>query len=90
MVVGLATLFVALTNGHHLVLRVLAGVLGVVAWGVVYTVLESLAQGIVGDSGPAWLAEEIGIVLTGTAFLTLGLLLGRTRGQVQRELLLEP
>ena len=90
MVIGLATLFVALTQRLHPVLRALAGLVGVVAWGVTYVVLEMVAQGVVGDSGPSWLPEEIGIVVTGAAFLTLGLLLGRRGGVRERELVLEP
>ena len=34
-----------------------------------FTVLEGIAKGAVGDAGPAWLADEAGIVATGAAWL---------------------
>jgi hypothetical protein len=34
-----------------------------------YAALEGLAKGIVGDAGPAWLEEEIGIAATGAFWL---------------------
>lgn len=77
MVLGMVGLGVAFTAGRHLVLRVLAGVGGLVGWVLSYIVIEMIAQGIVGDTNPAWLGEEIGIVATGAVLMTVGLLVAR-------------
>lgn len=78
MALGMASLFVALLAGRHVALRVVAAVGGLVAWVVSYMVIEGVAQAIVGDTDPAWLGEEIGIVATGAVLMTVGLLLART------------
>ena len=77
MALGLAGLGAAILSGRHLVLRVLAAVGGLALWAVSYTVIEGVAQSIVGDTNPVWLGEEIGIVSTGTVLMTVGLLLVR-------------
>lgn len=38
-----------------------------------YAVIEPLAQGVVGDAGPSWLEDEIGIVATGLFWLAVSL-----------------
>ncbi|HKX69557.1 MAG TPA: hypothetical protein VJN29_20250 [Intrasporangium sp.] len=48
-------------------------------WAVSYTLIEGVAQSIVGDTEPVWLGEEIGIVGTGALLMTVGLLLVRPR-----------
>jgi hypothetical protein len=77
MATGMAGLGVAVLAGRHVLLRVLGGVGGLLAWGISYMVIEGIAQGIVGDTDPAWLGEEIGIVSTGAILMTVGLLLVR-------------
>ena len=79
MVVGLAGLGASLLSGRHVVLRALAALGGVVVWAVSYTVIEGVAQSIVGDTEPVWLGEEVGIVGTGALLMTVGLLLVRPR-----------
>jgi hypothetical protein len=44
---------------------------------VSFIVLESLAKAAVGDAGPAWLEEEVGILATGAVWLATGLTLLR-------------
>ena len=79
MVLGLVGLGVAVTAGRHVVLRVLAGVAGVVTWVVTYMVVDTVAQAVAGDSGPSWLEDEVGIVATGAILMTVGLLLARSK-----------
>lgn len=78
MALGLAGLGVAVASGRHVALRALGAIGGLVTWWVSYLLIEGIAQGIVGDTGPAWLGEEIGIVATGAVLMTLGLLLARS------------
>lgn len=77
MALGLAGLGVALTSGRHVVLRVLGAVGGLVTWALSYMLIEGIAQGIVGDTDPVWLGEEVGIVATGAVLMTVGLLVLR-------------
>ena len=77
MALGLAGLGFAVLAGRHVVLRILGAVGGLVTWAVSYLVIEGIAQGIVGDTDPAWLGEEVGIVATGAILMTVGLLLAR-------------
>ena len=84
MALGLAGLGVAALAGRHLVLRVVAAVAGLVLWAVAYTVIEAVAQSIVGDTEPVWLGEEVGIVATGALLMTAGLLLARPRAERER------
>jgi hypothetical protein len=79
MALGLAGLGVALMAGRHVVLRVLGAIGGLVTWVLSYMVIEGIAQGIVGDTDPAWLGEEIGIVATGAILMAVGLLLARPK-----------
>ena len=53
MALGLAGLGASLLAGHHVVVRVLGAVTGVVTWAVTYLLLESIAQGVVGETDPA-------------------------------------
>lgn len=77
MAAGLAAVAVALTAGRHAALRVVAGVVGFLSFFVTYVVLESIAQAIAGDAGPSWMEDEVGILATGTALMTAGLLIAR-------------
>lgn len=77
MCLGLAGLGASLLRGRHVVLRVLGALGGLVAWVLTYLVVEGIAQAVVGETDPAWLGEEIGIVLTGALMMTVGLLLRR-------------
>ncbi len=79
MAVGLAALGVAVLAGRHPALRVLGGIAGLVVWVASYVVIEGIAQGVVGDTDPVWLGEEIGIVLTGAVLMTVGLMLARPK-----------
>lgn len=86
MALGMAGLGVALLSGRHVMLRILGAVAGLFAWVVSYMVIEGIAMAIVGDTDPAWLGDEIGIVATGAVLMTVGLLLSRRspRGRTSR------
>lgn len=77
MALGMASLGVALLAGRHIALRVAGALGGLLAWALSYMAIEGIAMGIVGDTDPVWLGEEIGIVATGAVLMTLGLLLAR-------------
>jgi hypothetical protein len=79
MAVGTAATIVAALHRRHVALRVLGGLIGPVVWAVTYLVIEGIAQGVVGNAGPAWMHDEIGILCTGVALMTTGLWLARPR-----------
>ena len=77
MALGMASLGVALLAGRHVALRAVGAVGGLVAWWLSYVVIDGIAKAIVGDTDPAWLTDEIGIVATGAVLMTVGMLLAR-------------
>ena len=77
MPAGLAGIAVALAAGRHLGVRVVAGTAGLLSFFLSYAVLEGTAQGIVGGSGPSWLGDEVGILVTGVLLMTTGLLVAQ-------------
>ncbi len=86
MASGMAGLSVAVLAGRHVAIRVVGAVGGLVAWVLTYMVVEGVAQALTGDTDPAWLGEEIGIVATGAVLMTLGLLLLRSSASPTRDL----
>jgi hypothetical protein len=44
---------------------------------LVYSALDAVLKALLGDVGPSWLADELGIVATGALCLSGGVLLGR-------------
>lgn len=77
MALGMAGVGVALLTGRHPMLRAIGGLGGLVAWWLSYMVIEGVAKGVAGETGPTWLSDEIGIVATGAVLMTVGLLLAR-------------
>lgn len=77
MAAGMAGLGVALLSGRHLLLRVLGAIGGLVAWVLSYAAIATVVQAVATDSGPAWLRDEVEIVVTGAVLMTVGLLLVR-------------
>lgn len=47
-----------------------------------FALLDSVAKAVVGDAGPAWLEDEVGILATGAVWLAIGLTL--LRGSFRR------
>lgn len=81
MTTGLAVCGVALTAGRHIALRALAGGVGFFSALVAYMVIESIAQGIVGEAGPSWFEDEVGILATGAVIMAFSLTAVRTAQQ---------
>lgn len=79
MTLGLAGAAVALTAGRHAVLRALAGLAGIAGWGVLYVALEAPARSLVADAGPAWLGDEVGILVTAAVVTAAALAALRAR-----------
>ena len=67
MVLGAAGLLVRLTG------RWFAAVLGPVLAIAVFSVLDAVAEGLLGSAGPAWMQDEWGILVTGLFWLALAL-----------------
>ena len=81
MALGTGGLAVALLVGRHPLVRAAAGVVGVMVWWFAYLAIEAVAQAITGDTDPAWVGEEVGVLTTGAVLLTVGLLLLRAPGR---------
>lgn len=85
MALGLAGLGVSLVIGRGRLLAPLGALGGLVAWWLTYLVLDAIAKAVVGDSGPSWMPDEAGIVVTGAVLMTAGLLLLRSRDEVRTQ-----
>lgn len=72
MAVGAGTLTLRAARGRGS--AILAALLAPVLWAASFAILDPIAQGAVGDAGPAWLQDESAIALTGLVWLTVGLL----------------
>lgn len=77
MSTGLAAVAVALTASRPVAVRALAAVGGFLSFFVCFMVLEGIAKAIVGDAGPSWLEDEVGILATGAVLMAGGLFLAR-------------
>jgi len=73
MLLGAAGIGVWLTWRLHVVVRILAGFVGAVAFFMSMNVTDSLAKSVAGDSGPAYLTDEWGILFTAILWLIVGL-----------------
>lgn len=82
MALGVAGVLAALSARVHILLGVVGAVGGLLAWGVIYVLIESAVQSLVGEgTGPVWLHDEVGILSTGTVLMAAGLLgVRRTSG----------
>lgn len=74
---GLAGVAVALTARRPVAVRAIGALGGLVAFVVVYSVLDGIAKSLVGDAGPAWMPDEAGILTTGAVLMAAGLLTAR-------------
>lgn len=73
MVVGSSWIGTRLAAGRPAGVVVLLALLSPVAFFVSFAVLESVAKAVVGDAGPAWLKDEVGIAATGAFWLLAGI-----------------
>jgi hypothetical protein len=77
MVLGSTAVGIAVARNHAWWMQVLAAVVGVLAFFLLYAVLDGLLKEAFGDAGPSWLKDELGIVATGAVCFVIGLLLAR-------------
>jgi hypothetical protein len=85
MAIGSGGLAVALLARRHLALRVVGALAAVVAWWIVYVVVDGVTKSAAGDAGPVWLPDEIGIVVTGALLMAVGLLLVRSTSDARHQ-----
>lgn len=74
LAVGGAALTLPLARRGGRIATAGALVLAPVVFWASFTALDPAAQAVAGDAGPAWLADEVGIAVTGAAWLIVGLL----------------
>ena len=73
MALGAAWVGVRLAGDRHVAIAVVLGLLSPLLFFLSYMLLDGVATTIVGDAGPSWLEDEVGIVLTGAAWLATSL-----------------
>jgi hypothetical protein len=84
MVVGAAFVAGLAARGRGRLVLVAAIVVSPLLVFLSYAVLDGLAKAAVGDSGPGWLEDEVGILATGVFWLAAGMLGRRSAGDVER------
>jgi hypothetical protein len=80
LAIGATAVGATLARRHAWWVQLLAAAAALPALILVYSAVDALLKGIVGDVGPSWLADELGIVATGALCLAGGVLLGRSLG----------
>ena len=80
LALGVTAVGAALVRHYAWWLQLLAAIAAVPALVLLYEAIDALLKGVAGDVGPAWLADELGIVTTGALCLVGGVLLGRAVG----------
>lgn len=77
---GLACLFfgstsvgLLLTEGRGVAVKVLAALASIVAFWVSFSLIDTAMQALVGDAGPQWVHDEMGIVATAVVWLAISL-----------------
>lgn len=79
MAVGAASVTLRLARGR--LTTVLAALAAPFAFFASFMLLEAIAKALVGDTGPVWLGDEIGIAVTGAAWFVAGaVMLSSSRG----------
>jgi hypothetical protein len=73
MAVGSTWLGTRLAGDRSRPLLAVLVVLSPMAFWASYMLLDAIAAAVVGDSGPGWLQDEVGILATGAAWVTFGL-----------------
>jgi hypothetical protein len=74
MTLGASWIGVRLAGDRHIVVAVLLGVLTALLPFMTYdNIVDPLAESVVGDAGPAWFAEEAGILAAGVIWLAASL-----------------
>lgn len=78
MSLGLGGVAFAVSAGRSTPVRVASAVGGLLAFFVIFVVLEGIAKSIAGGAGPSWFEDEVGILATGVVLMTAGLLTVRS------------
>jgi hypothetical protein len=73
MVIGASAVGIAFVYERAWWLQLVAALVAVVAWFVLYTALDGLLKTAFEETDPEWLRDELGIVSTGAVCLLLGL-----------------
>ena len=81
LALGATAVGAALVRRYPWWAQLLAAVGAIPALILAYGAIDAVLKGIVGDLGPWWLRDELGVVTTGALCLVGGLLLGRAVGR---------
>lgn len=81
LALGATAVGAALVRRYPWWTQLLAAVGAIPALILAYGAIDAVLKGIVGDLGPWWLPDELGVVTTGALCLVGGLLLGRAVGR---------
>ena len=74
LLIGSSAVGLWLTRSRGPVMRIVAGLLALVAFLVSMNLLDPAGEALVGDLGPDYAREEAGILLAGLLWLALGIL----------------
>lgn len=84
LAIGATAVGAALLRRYRWWAQLLAAVVAIPALIFLYEAIDAVLKGLVGNVGPSWLADELGIVATGALCLVGGVLLGRAVGMPRR------
>jgi hypothetical protein len=74
LVLGALLVGLWLTAGRGIPVRAAGAIVGILAFFASFAVLDAIGQGIVGQRGPNYAADESGIFLTAVIWLAIGVL----------------
>ena len=73
MAVGASWVLVRLAGDRPLPVAVGLGLLAPILFIASYALIDAVAKPLAGDAGPTWLADEVGILMTGLLWLAVSL-----------------
>jgi hypothetical protein len=85
LVVGSTGTAMALVRSSRWWVQMLAGAAGIIGVFLLYSVLDGALKAAVGDAGPSWLEDELGIVATGMVALVVGVVLAQRMSRAAQE-----
>lgn len=77
LAIGATAVGPALVRRYPSWVQLLAAVVAIPALIFLYEAIDAVLKGLLGDVGPSWLPDELGIAATGALCLVGGVLLGR-------------
>lgn len=81
MVIGATSVGAMLAGRRARLVLVMAIALSPIIFFISYAILDGITKPLVGDRGPAYVGDEVGILMTGLAWLMLGAVFVRTNHQ---------